>query len=100
MKRCSSRYPRSLAPDRQLLFSRYELVDIALKVVGVGSIGSRCGIALYRTTAGEPLVLQVKEAKRSVLERFAEAEAMPSRAAFDEPRRSRMQAAEWCRGSG
>jgi uncharacterized protein (DUF2252 family) len=78
------RYPRSLAPDRQLLFSRYELVDIALKVVGVGSIGSRCGIALYRTTAGEPLVLQVKEAKRSVLERFTEAEAMPSRAAFDE----------------
>lgn len=65
------RYPATLPEDRRHLLSRYKLVDIALKVVGVGSIGTRCGVALYVSDGGERLVLQVKEASASVLEPFA-----------------------------
>jgi hypothetical protein len=61
-------YRTSLAVDRQLLFDRYELVDIAVKVVGVGSVGTRCAIALFMSDATHPLFFQIKEARRSVLE--------------------------------
>ena len=54
---------------RQLL-DRYELVDIARKVVGVGSVGTNCGILLLESGAGDPLFLQFKEAGASVLERY------------------------------
>jgi uncharacterized protein (DUF2252 family) len=60
-------YLHSLAPDRRALVERYHFVDTALKVVGVGSVGTRCYVALYAGPAGGPLVLQVKEARRSVL---------------------------------
>jgi uncharacterized protein (DUF2252 family) len=50
--------------------SRYRLVDLAFKVVGVGSVGTRCAVALYVSEALCPLVLQVKEACPSVLEGF------------------------------
>ena len=60
-------YLRSLAPDRRLLVEKHHLVDVALKVVGVGSVGTRCYIALFAGPAGGPLVLQVKEARASVL---------------------------------
>jgi uncharacterized protein (DUF2252 family) len=62
------RYRRSLFADRQVLFDRYELQDIAVKVVGVGSVGTRCAIALFMSEGIYPLVLQIKEARRSVLE--------------------------------
>ncbi|MEF3366140.1 DUF2252 domain-containing protein [Methylocystis sp. 9N] len=52
------------------LLRRYDLDDIAFKAVGVGSVGTRCVIALLMTPDEEPLFLQVKEAGRSVLERF------------------------------
>ena len=65
------RYPATLPEDRRHLLSRYRLVDVALKVVGVGSVGTRCGVALYVSDGGERLVLQVKEASASVLEPFA-----------------------------
>lgn len=65
------RYPATLPEDRRHLLSRYRLVDLALKVVGVGSVGTRCGVALYVSDGGERLVLQVKEANASVLEPFA-----------------------------
>lgn len=61
-------YRRSLIADRQLLFDRYGLEDIAVKVVGVGSVGTRCAIALFMSDGTHPLFLQVKEARRSVLE--------------------------------
>jgi uncharacterized protein (DUF2252 family) len=62
------RYPASLPDDRRHLLSRYSLVDIAFKVVGVGSVGTRCAVALYVSEGGHKLVLQVKEARPSVLE--------------------------------
>ena len=61
-------YQSSLPPERQPLISRFELVDFARKVVGVGSVGTRCWIALLLgRDHGEPLLLQVKEAQPSVL---------------------------------
>jgi uncharacterized protein (DUF2252 family) len=50
---------------------RYELVDTAVKVVGIGSVGTLCMIALLISVAGTPLFLQIKEANASVLERYA-----------------------------
>lgn len=63
-------YRRSLSPDRKVLLDRYRFVDLARKVVGVGSVGTRCWVALMvgDDDSQDPLFLQVKEAKRSVLE--------------------------------
>ncbi len=61
-------YLATLEPDRTLLLDRYEFVDAALKVVGVGSVGTRCFVALLAGKADlDPLFLQVKEAQASVL---------------------------------
>ena len=51
-----------------MLVGKHRLLDVALKVVGVGSVGTRCYIALFAGPAGGPLILQVKEARASVLE--------------------------------
>ena len=67
-RKALERYPRTLPEDRRALLARYRLVDLAFKVVGVGSVGTRCAIGLYLSEAGDPLVLQVKEALPSVLE--------------------------------
>jgi uncharacterized protein (DUF2252 family) len=50
---------------------RYRLVDVAIKVVGVGSVGRRCWIALMMSEGNDPLFLQFKEAVQSVLEPYA-----------------------------
>jgi uncharacterized protein (DUF2252 family) len=64
-----SAYRATLAEDRRRLLDRFELVDVARKVVGVGSVGTRAWIVLMRgRDDGDPLFLQVKEATRSVLE--------------------------------
>lgn len=61
-------YRRSLPPERRTLFDQFEFVDMARKVVGVGSVGTRCWIVLLRgRDDGDPLFLQVKEAGPSVL---------------------------------
>jgi uncharacterized protein (DUF2252 family) len=66
-----SRYRDSLQEDRRALLDRYEFVDAALKVVGVGSVGLGAYLALFEGRGGDdPLFLQVKEAEASVLERF------------------------------
>jgi uncharacterized protein (DUF2252 family) len=62
-------YRSSLAEDRRVLFDRYEYQDAAIKVVGVGSVGTRCFVVLFTADGDHPLLLQVKEANRSVLER-------------------------------
>jgi uncharacterized protein (DUF2252 family) len=54
-----------------VLFDRYELVENAMKVVGVGSVGTTCGIALLFAAEEDPLFLQVKEANQSVLEPYS-----------------------------
>ncbi|MET0276249.1 MAG: DUF2252 domain-containing protein [Acidimicrobiia bacterium] len=64
-------YRANLADERRQLFDRYRLVDVARKVVGVGSVGTRCWIALFEgpdDPARDLIVLQVKEATTSVLE--------------------------------
>jgi uncharacterized protein (DUF2252 family) len=62
-------YEQSLPDDRLALIRRYRVVDFALKVVGVGSVGTRCYIALLEGRDKEdPLFLQIKEASQSVLE--------------------------------
>jgi uncharacterized protein (DUF2252 family) len=65
-----ARYRESLSDDRRVLLDRYHLYDIAMKVVGVGSVGTRCGIALLMAGPDDPLFLQVKEARPSVLEPY------------------------------
>jgi hypothetical protein len=64
------RYQRSLSPDRRRLVDTYRFVDMARKVVGVGSVGTRAWIILLEGRDGaDPLILQAKEAEASVLER-------------------------------
>jgi uncharacterized protein (DUF2252 family) len=65
-------YRRTLDTDRRRLLERYEFVDLARKVVGVGSVGTRAYIALFLGRDNQdPLFLQLKEAQPSVLEAFA-----------------------------
>ncbi|MFD8597046.1 DUF2252 domain-containing protein [Kitasatospora sp. NPDC059646] len=64
-------YADSLPDDRRRLLDRYRFVDVARKVVGVGSVGTRCFIVLLEgRDADDPLILQVKEAQASVLEPY------------------------------
>jgi uncharacterized protein (DUF2252 family) len=64
-------YARTLQTDRRHLLRQFRLVDIARKVVGVGSVGTRAWILLLEgSSGGEPLFLQAKEAQASVLEEF------------------------------
>ena len=64
-------YQRTLETDRRYLLEQYEFCDMARKVVGVGSVGTRCWIALMLgRDDSDPLFLQVKEAEKSVLSRF------------------------------
>jgi uncharacterized protein (DUF2252 family) len=66
-----SKYRRTLEIDRRHLLDQYVFTDLARKVVGVGSVGTRCWIALMiGRDHADPLFLQVKEAEKSVLSRF------------------------------
>jgi uncharacterized protein (DUF2252 family) len=65
------RYRKTLSEDRRALFDRFKAVDAAIKVVGVGSVGSRCYVVLLLATPNDPLFLQVKEASASVFEPYA-----------------------------
>jgi uncharacterized protein (DUF2252 family) len=60
-------YRRSLNTDRQVLFDRYELMDVAVRVPGVGSVGTRCFVALFAADGHHPLFLQFKQARDSAL---------------------------------
>ncbi|MDM0071197.1 DUF2252 domain-containing protein [Variovorax sp. J31P207] len=64
-------YRESLQEDRRSLLDRYEPKDIAVKVVGVGSVGTYCAVLLLMAGERDPLFLQVKEARASVLEPYA-----------------------------
>lgn len=67
-------YLASLPEDRRQLISRYQVLDVARKVVGVGSVGTRCWIAFMRgADEGDPLFLQLKEAQQSVLAPYLDA---------------------------
>jgi hypothetical protein len=64
-------YYQSLTDDKKSLLSRYKIEDIALKVVGVGSVGTRCLIGLFSVNNEDAIILQFKEGNRSVLEKYA-----------------------------
>ena len=71
-------YRASLQPDMRHLLGHFEVVDFARKVVGVGSVGTRCFIVLLQgRDASDPLFLQVKEATNSVLEESPAAQPLP-----------------------
>ncbi|MEN0108796.1 MAG: DUF2252 family protein, partial [Pseudomonas sp.] len=60
-------YRSTLQADRRELLSRFRVQDVAFKVVGVGSVGTRCLVALLTDAQESPLFLQFKEARRSVI---------------------------------
>jgi uncharacterized protein (DUF2252 family) len=64
-------YRETLPHERRVLLDRYRIEDIAYKVVGVGSVGMRCGVILLMAEENDALLLQVKEARPSVLEPYA-----------------------------
>ena len=63
-------YRKTLPDDRRVLLDRYRMEDFALKVVGVGSVGTFCAVMLMMADDDDPLFLQVKEARASVLEPY------------------------------
>jgi hypothetical protein len=72
-------YRENLAHDLQNLFDRFRIVDVARKVVGVGSVGTRCWICLFEgpdRPKGDHVILQVKEAQASVLEPYVGASTL------------------------
>ncbi|WP_434668340.1 DUF2252 domain-containing protein [Paraburkholderia sp. A3BS-1L] len=64
-------YRESLTPAHRMLLGRFDILDAAIKVVGVGSVGTICWVVLLMEGTGTPLFLQVKEARASVLEAYA-----------------------------
>ncbi|WP_405971634.1 DUF2252 domain-containing protein [Streptomyces sp. NBC_00988] len=69
LRKIFSDYRSTLSEERRLLLDRYRFVDAARKVVGVGSVGTRCFIVLLAgRDQDDPLFLQIKEARKSVLE--------------------------------
>lgn len=71
VRRLLSQYRATLSADRRALLERFHLIDVAIKVVGVGSVGTRCAVALLMAGEDDSLFLQFKEARRSVLEPYA-----------------------------
>lgn len=66
-----ARYRDTLPMERRVLLDRFAIKDLAVKVVGVGSVGTLCAILLLMANDDDPLFLQVKEANASVLEAYA-----------------------------
>jgi uncharacterized protein (DUF2252 family) len=71
-------YRDTLPAAIQSLFNRYQLRDAAIKVVGIGSVGTACWVLLFTAGDGDPLFLQAKEARASVLESFAGKSVFPN----------------------
>jgi hypothetical protein len=78
VKDAFNEYRNTLAPSYQSLLNRYEIKDAAVKVVGIGSVGTVCWVALLMAGEGDPLFLQIKEARASVLEPYAGASVFPN----------------------
>ena len=73
-----TKYRETLDEDRRILLDRYRLVDAAIKVVGIGSVGTLCMVALMMSVADSPLFLQFKQANASVLEAYAGKSVYPN----------------------
>ena len=99
-------YRSTLQPDRRRLLERFHLVDVAQKVVGVGSVGTRAGILLLEgRDANDPLILQFKQATTAVLEPYVGASRTSQHGERVVHGQRYMQAASdiflgWVRGEG
>jgi hypothetical protein len=71
-------YRATLPTAYQSLLDRYELRDAAMKVVGIGSVGTSCWVFLFMAADDDPLFLQIKEARASVLEPYAGKSVFPN----------------------
>ncbi len=71
VKRAFARYRETLPEHRRVLLDRFKIMDFAVKVVGVGSVGTLCAVILMMAGDKDPLFLQAKEARQSVLEPYA-----------------------------
>jgi len=78
IRQAFARYRETLIPERRVLLDRFVIHDIALKVVGVGSVGTLCAIILLMAHEDDPLFLQVKQATSSVLEAYAGKSVYPN----------------------
>jgi uncharacterized protein (DUF2252 family) len=73
-----AKYRETLPNAYHSLLDRYEIMDVAIKIVGIGSVGTMCWVFLLMAGEGDPLFLQVKEARASVLEPYAGATPFPN----------------------
>jgi len=73
-----AKYRDTLPPAYHCLLDRYEIRDAAIKVVGIGCVGTACHVVLLMAREGDPLFLQVKEARASVLEPYAGKSVFPN----------------------
>ena len=71
LEKATAIYRDTLPESYQSLLNRYALCDAAIKVVGIGSVGTACWVVLMMASDDDPLFLQVKEARASVLEPYA-----------------------------
>jgi uncharacterized protein (DUF2252 family) len=71
VRKAFARYRETLPEHRRLLLDRFKVADIAIKVVGIGSVGTMCSVVLLLASEQDPLFLQIKEARPSVLEAYA-----------------------------
>ncbi len=70
VRKAYTAYRETLSEPKRVLLDRYKLMDLAIKVVGIGSVGTFCGVMLLMAGPSDPLFLQVKEARASVLEPY------------------------------
>lgn len=96
-------YRDTLPPTTQSVVDRFQIRDAAIKVVGVGSVGTFCMVLLLTASDGDPLFLQVKEARASVLEPYAGPSVYPNHGQRIVNGYRMMQPASdmflgWCRG--
>lgn len=78
VRQAFNRYSETLLPSHRMLLDHYEMVDAAIKVVGVGSVGTVCFMLLLMARGRDPLILQIKQARASVLEGFAGKSVYPN----------------------
>lgn len=78
IERLVRRYLASAAVDVAFLLQQYELLDVAVRVVGVGSVGTRCYVVALAGPRQDPLVLQVKQAGASALQTYGGCEQPPA----------------------
>ncbi len=78
VRQAFAHYRETLSLSHRTLLDRYVIKDAAIKVVGVGSVGTACWVLLMMADEGDPLILQIKEARASVLESYAGQSIFPN----------------------